>query len=77
MITPKFPPPPLTAQYKSVFSLLLAVTKDPSANTISTSRILSTVKPNFLVKYPTPPPSASPPTPVVETVPVGIANLNW
>src|SRR6202021_2331029 len=58
--TPKFPPPPRTAQNKSEFSFALAVTNRPSASTISTASRLSIVNPCRPVKYPTPPPLVPP-----------------
>jgi predicted AAA+ superfamily ATPase len=48
--TPKFPPPPRTAQNRSAFSSVLAVTKLPSASTISTASRLSIVSPYFRVR---------------------------
>ena len=43
--TPKLPPPPRTAQNRSAFSPALAVTKRPSASTMSTPIRLSMVRP--------------------------------
>jgi len=48
--TPKFPPPPRTAQNRSGFSLPLAVTKLPSARTMSTPSRLSIVRPPLRVR---------------------------
>src|SRR6516165_1486541 len=74
--TPKFPPPPRTAQNRSVFSSALATTKLPSASTISTESKLSMVNPYFRVRWPIPPPNVSPATPVVEMMPEGTASPN-
>ena len=74
--TPKLPPPPRTAQNRSALSSALAVTKLPSARTMSTSRKLSMVRPHLRVRWPTPPPSPSPPRPVVEMMPPGTARPN-
>ncbi len=71
--TPKFPPPPRTAQKRSSFSSSLAVTKLPSARTTSTEMRLSMVKPHLRVRWPRPPPRVRPPTPVVEMMPLGVA----
>ena len=72
--TPKLPPPPRRAQNKSPFSLALATRGFPSAITISNERTLSQVRPYFLTSQPTPPPSASPPMPVLDITPAGTAN---
>src|SRR2546428_8316534 len=66
--TPKLPPPPLTAQKRSLFSSALAVTKLPSARTRSTESRLSIVRPYFLVRWLIPPTRLSPPTPVVQLI---------
>src|SRR6266481_4433644 len=58
--TPKLPPPPLSAQNKSSFSLALATRGSPSAVTISNDRTLSQVRPYFLTSQPTPPPQREP-----------------
>src|SRR4029453_9176904 len=71
--TPKFPPPPRSAQYRSEFSSALALTKLPLANTTSAERRLSILNPHFRVRCPTPPPRVNPPTPVVEIIPLGVA----
>src|SRR6516164_7512645 len=71
--TPKLPPPPRSAQNKSSFSLALATRGFPSAVTISNERTLSQVRPYFLTSQPTPPPSASPPMPVLDITPAGTA----
>jgi hypothetical protein len=72
--TPKFPPPPRMAQNRSESSSALTVTKRPSARTISAPIRLSMERPNLRVRYPSPPPSVSPPTPVVENRPLGVAS---
>src|SRR6266542_6456695 len=69
--TPKFPPPPRTAQNRSWFSSALAVTNRPSAKTMSTASRLSIVRPYPRERCPIPPPRVRPPTPVVETKPDG------
>ena len=71
--TPKFPPPPRSAQKRSGFSLAFAWTNRPSARTTSAETRLSLVRPHFLVKCPMPPPRVKPPTPVVEIIPLGAA----
>ena len=43
---PKFPPPPRSAQNRSLCELSLAVTNAPSASTTSADSRLSTVRPN-------------------------------
>src|SRR3954453_11782041 len=73
---PKLPPPPRTAQNRSVFSSALATTKLPSASTISTESRLSIVSPYFRVRCPNPPPNVSPATPVLEIIPDGTARPN-
>ncbi len=42
---PKFPPPPRSAQNRSLYELSLAVTNVPSARTTSAASRLSTVRP--------------------------------
>src|SRR6516225_1597146 len=74
--TPKLPPPPRTAQKRSGLSLAFAVTKRPLASTTSTDKRLSMVRPHWRVKWPMPPPSVSPPIPVVDKIPVGTARPN-
>ena len=71
--TPKFPPPPLIAQYRSGCESAFAVTWLPSASTSSASSRLSIASPYLRVRWPMPPPSVSPPTPVVEMIPLGVA----
>ncbi len=71
--TPKLPPPPRSAQNRSGFSSALACTSVPSASTTSASSRLSIVRPYLRVRWPMPPPSVSPPTPVVEMIPHGVA----
>ena len=73
---PKLPPPPRTAQNRSGFSSALATTKLPSASTISTESRLSMVSPYLRVRCPMPPPSVSPPTPVLPMMPDGTASPN-
>ena len=51
----------------------LAVTKEPSASTTSALNRLSIVSPCLRVRWPRPPPRVSPPTPVVEMIPAGVA----
>ena len=48
--TPKFPPPPRSAQKRSSFSLSLAVTNFPSAVTTSAERRLSQLSPYLRVR---------------------------
>ena len=48
--TPKFPPPPRSAQNRSLCELSLAVTNVPSASTTSAARRLSTVRPKRRVR---------------------------
>ena len=71
--TPKFPPPPRSAQNRSPCELSLAVTKLPSASTTSAASRLSTVRPNRRDRYPMPPPSVRPATPVDPRKPDGVA----
>ena len=52
MTTPKFPPPPRSAQNRSLFSFALATTKRPSASTTSALSRLSMVKPSLRVRWP-------------------------
>ena len=54
----------------------LATTKLPSASTTSAASRLSMVRPYLRVRCPMPPPSVSPPTPVVEMMPDGTASPN-
>ena len=72
MTTPKLPPPPRIAQKRSGFSFSLDVTKLPSASTMSAPSRLSMVRPKVRVRWPMPPPSVSPATPVLLTVPLGV-----
>jgi hypothetical protein len=74
--TPKLPPPPRIAQKRSGSEFSLAVTKLPSARTTSASIRLSIESPRVRVRFPTPPPSVSPPTPVVEMIPNGAVRPN-
>ena len=74
--TPKLPPPPRSAQRRSGCRSSFAVTKLPSARTTSASIRLSIESPSLRVMCPTPPPSVSPPTPVVEMIPNGAASPN-
>ena len=71
--TPKFPPPPRSAQNRSGFSSALARTRSPLASTTSASSRLSIASPCLRLRWPMPPPSVRPPTPVVETIPLGVA----
>ena len=71
--TPKLPPPPRSAQNRSGCSSALARTTRPSASTTSASSRLSIARPNLRVRWPRPPPSVRPPTPVVEMMPLGVA----
>src|SRR2546425_811286 len=64
--TPKLPPPPRSAQKRSGFALLLAVTNEPSARTTSAEIRLSSERPLPRVRYPMPPPSLSPAMPLVD-----------
>ena len=58
------------------FSSALARVVLPSASTTSTSSRLSIVSPCLRVRWPRPPPSVRPPTPVVEMIPLGVASPN-
>ena len=58
--TPKLPPPPRTAQKRSLFSAALAVRSRPSAVTISTDRTLSRLRPCLPRSQPRPPAAARP-----------------
>src|SRR6185436_10275206 len=64
--TPKLPPPPRIAQNSSGCSVALARTISPAAVTTSAEIRLSTVSPCLRLSQPNPPPSVSPPMPVVE-----------
>src|SRR5262245_45832702 len=71
--TPKLPPPPpRQAQYRSAWRDRSHVRTRPSAVTIVSARTLSAVVPSLREAKPTPPPSASPPTPTVGHEPAGI-----
>ncbi len=72
--TPKFPPPPRIAQKRSECSSSLVCTRLPSASTTSAPSRLSIDSPYPRARCPTPPPSVRPPTPVVETIPLGVAS---
>ena len=74
--TPKFPPPPRSAQNRSSFSEALAVNTFPSAVTICEDNKLSMDIPYFRMSQPTPPPSVRPPIPVLGTMPHGTASPN-
>ena len=74
MTTPKLPPPPRIAQYRSGCSSAAARTRSPLASTISASSRLSIVSPHLRVRWPRPPPSVSPPTPVDAMMPLGVAS---
>ena len=67
--TPKLPPPPRIAQKRSGFSSSFAVTTLPSASTTSAPSRLSIDRPSPRLRWPIPPPSVRPPTPVVEMIP--------
>src|SRR5262245_7515525 len=71
--TPKFPPPPRSAQNRSAFSLLLAVRTAPSAVTTSAEMRLSQLRPYLFRSQPIPPPNVRPDTPVCDTIPPGVA----
>ena len=71
---PKLPPPPRSAQNRSGCSSAFAVTWRPSASTTSASSRLSIERPKRRVRWPRPPPSVRPPTPVVEMIPLGVAS---
>ena len=62
--TPKLPPPPRRPQNRSAFSSTPARTNSPSAVTRSADSSESTVKPNFRMIQPIPPPSVRPASPV-------------
>ena len=68
---PKFPPPPRSAQNSSGCSSALACTCVPSASTTSAPMQAVDVRPKRRERWPMPPPSVSPPTPVVEMTPDG------
>ena len=72
--TPKLPPPPRTAQKRSACSLALAVTKRPSARTMSTREQVVDGEAALARQVAEPPPSVRPPTPVVEMMPAGTAS---
>jgi hypothetical protein len=72
--TPKFPPPPRSAQYRSSCSFALAVNVRPSAVTTSADTRLSHDRPAPRARYPMPPPRERPPTPVVEMMPPVVAS---
>ena len=72
--TPKFPPPPRSPQYSSVFSSADARTRSPSAVTSSNDTTLSQDRPCSRASQPIPPPKVSPPTPVCETLPAVVAS---
>ena len=74
--TPKLPPPPRSAQNRSSFSVALAGTTRPSAVTTSADTRLSIARPYRLRSQPMPPLSVSPPTPVSEISPPGVARPN-
>ena len=73
---PKLPPPPRSAQKRSGFSFALAFLNWPSAVTTSAESKLSTESPCLPISQPRPPPSVSPPIPVLETVPPVVASPN-
>ena len=73
LTTPKFPPPPRSAQNRSGCSWADARTMSPSAVTTSASRRLSTVSPCLRMSQPMPPPRLRPPTPVWPTMPPVVA----
>ena len=72
--TPKLPPPPRSAQKRSGCSSSLARTSVPSARTTSAAIRLSMVRPKRRVRWPVPPPSVSPATPVLAMNPLGTAS---
>ena len=71
--TPKFPPPPRTAQNRSGCSVSLAISWRPSAVTISTAMSASIVRPCFRTSQPTPPPRVRPAMPTEPVSPKGVA----
>jgi hypothetical protein len=73
---PKFPPPPRSAQNRSAFSSSPAISSLPSAVTTSAEIRLSQDRPSPRARCPMPPPSVSPPTPVVEMIPPVVASPN-
>ncbi len=73
---PKLPPPPRRAQSRSLWACSLASTNVPSASTTSAAIRLSTVSPKRRDKYPIPPPSVRPATPVDARKPDGVAMPN-
>src|SRR3954467_11182656 len=74
---PKLPPPPRSAQNRSLSRSASHCTIDPSARTTVAATRLSTVSPYARVRCPTPPPSVSPPTPVVPMIPTGTVSPDW
>ena len=63
-MTPKLPPPPLSAQNRSAFSCSFATTTSPSAVTTSAEIRLSQAKPYLRSSQPLPLPVVKPTTPV-------------
>lgn len=72
--TPKFPPPPCSAQNSSAFFVSSAISNRPSAVTSSTEISASHASPNFRSSHPDPPPRVSPATPVVDARPPVVAS---
>ena len=76
--TPKFPPPPRMAQNRSGSCSASHCAIDPSASTSDAASRLSIVRPSARVRWPMPPPSVSPPTPVVPITPTGtVSACSW
>src|SRR3954454_3351997 len=70
---PKLPPPPRRPQRSSASSSSEACTFSPDAVTSVAPTSPSQVRPNWAVRWPMPPPSVSPVTPVEPTTPPGVA----
>ena len=75
-MTPKLPPPPLSAQSRSEFSCSVATTTSPSAVTTSAEIRLSQAKPSLRSSQPLPLPVVNPITPVDVTRPPVTARPN-
>src|SRR5215208_3778604 len=74
--TPKLPPPPRSPHRSSPLSFPPARTTSPFGVTTLTATRLSQVRPYCAVRWPMPPPSVSPATPVEPTMPPGVTKPN-
>src|SRR5215216_510805 len=74
--TPKLPPPPRRPHSSSSSPSGPARTTSPRGVTTSAPSRLSEVRPCWAVRWPIPPPNASPATPVEPTTPPGVARPN-